>query len=215
MATHQLTVIARAPRHRIAGSGPYESAIYDLAIEVDRAIGRCVATPAWLRQRYPAGCLINVQFQPYEGDEPLIEKPRSKNRGGPKEIICPIGVPVGWFTGGHAVPGIRLLRAVFQVLGVVGKNFGLGPPPLRSRSAKGAPADPFQPPRPSPYAEAGAELDRMTRAAEPGQLVLAATGRSGAQEAKILGALGTIENETVLNGPGKETIRVWAVRSHR
>lgn len=219
MATHRLIVIARAPRHPVAGSGQYESAINMLDTEVDTAIGRCVAVSPWLRQRFPAGCGVVVQFQPHLGDELLIEKPRSKNHSEFKEIICPVGIPIGWFAdGGHGAQAIRLLGAVLQVLAVVGKNFGLGPPPLRSRAAGGkAPADPFQPPvaGPSPYDAAGAELDRMVRAAEPGQLVLAAAGPAGKRRAETLSALGTIEAEAVLAGPGKEKIRVWAVRVHR
>lgn len=220
MATYRLVVMARPARRPVAGSGPYESAIYDLADEVDAAIGRCVATSAWLKQRFPAGCVVIVQFQPHEGDDLLIEKPRSKNRGGFREIICAVGIPVGWFAaGGHGVPAIRLLRAVLQVLALVGKNFGLGAPALRPRAAgrKPAPPDPFQPPAtgPSPYASAGAELDRMVRGAEPGRLILAAAGRAGAYWARIVKALGTTEAETVLDGAGKEKIRVWTIRVHQ
>ncbi|MCO8276159.1 hypothetical protein M1L60_36840 [Actinoplanes sp. TRM 88003] len=219
MATHQLIVVARPARRPVPGGERYESVIYDLTIEVDTAIGRCVAAAAWLKPAFPAGCLVNVQFQPHEGDELLIEKPRSKNRGGPKEIICPVGVPVSWFDGGgHGVPAIRLLRAVFQVLALVGKNFGAGPPQLRGRisGGKSAAVDPFRPPepRPSPYAAAGAELDRMARDTEPGQLVVAALGSRGERRAEILGALGTTEAESVLNGPGREKVRTWTVRSH-
>lgn len=218
MATHQLVVIARPSRRPVPDSERYESVIYDLTIEVDTAIGRCVAAAAWLKPTFPAGCLVNVQFQPHAGEELLIEKPRSRNRGGPKEIICPVGVPVGWFAeGGHGVPAIRLLRAVLQVLALVGKNFGLGPPQLRSRitGGKSAPTDPFRPPAaaPSPYAAAGAELDRMARAAEPGQLIVAAPGRAGKRRSEILGALGADDVESVLDGPGREKVRVWTVRS--
>ena len=219
MATHQLVVIARPARRPVAGAERYESVIYDLTIEVDTAIGRCVAASAWLKRGFPAGCLVNVQFQPHLGDELLIEKPRSRNRGGPKEIICAVGIPVGWFAEkGHGVPAIRLLQAVLQVLALVGTNFGLGPPPLRSRATggKAAPTDPFQPPaaRPSPYAAAGAELDRMVQTAGPGQLIVAAVGPADEHRAEILSALGTTEAETVLDGPGKEKIRAWTIRSH-
>jgi hypothetical protein len=220
MATHQLMVIARAPRRPVAGSGPYESAIYDLTIEVNAAISRCVAAAAWLKPKFSAGCVVLVQFRPYQGDELLIEKPRSKNHGGVKEIICTVGVPVGWFAaGGHGVPAIRILRAVLQTLALVGKNFGIGVPPFRSRAAGGesAPADPFQTAAagPSPYAEAGAELDRMARAAEPEQLILAAVDRAGKRRADIVKALGTAEAETILAGPGKVEVRVWTIRRHR
>jgi len=218
MATHQLFVNARSPRRPVAGSGQYESVIYDLTDKVDTAIGRCVAAAAWLKPTFPAGCVVNVQFQPYEGDELLIEKPRSRNHGGAKEIICSVGVPVRWFAGGgHGVPAIRLLRAVLQVLALVGKNFGLGPPQLRSRAAAGqsAPIDPFRPPTaaPSPYAAAAAELDRMARAAEPGQFLVAVPGRAGKVHAKIVSALGAVEAESVLDGAGRKKVRVWTVRA--
>jgi hypothetical protein len=217
MATHQLFVNARSPRRPVAGSGQYESVIYDLTVKVDTAIGWCVAVAAWLKPKFPAGCLVNVQLQPYEGDELLIEKPRSRNHGEVKEIICPVGVPVRWFAGGgHGVPAIRLLRAVLQVLDVVGKNFGVGPPQLRSRApgGKSAPTDPFRPPAaaPSPYAAAGAELDRMARATEPGQLLVAAPGQAGKGPAKIVSALGAVDAECVVDGPGRKKVRVWTVR---
>jgi hypothetical protein len=219
MATHQLFVNARSPRRPVAGSEQYESVIYDVTVKVDTAIGWCVGAAAWLKPRFPAGCLVNVQFQPYEGDELLIEKPRSRNHGGVKEIICPVGVPVRWFAGGgHAVPAIRLLRAVLQVLDVVGKNFGVGPPQLGSRApgGKSAPTDPFRPPAPSPspspYAAAGAELDRMARATEPGQILVAVPGQAGKGQAKMLSALGDVDAESVLDGPGRKKVRVWTVR---
>jgi hypothetical protein len=217
MATHQLFVNARPSRRPVAGSEQYESVIYDLTVKVDTAIGWCVATAAWLKPKFPAGCLVNVQFQPYDGDELLIEKPRSRNHGGVKEIICPVGVPVRWFAGGgHGVPAIRLLRAVLQVLGVVGKNFGVGPPQLRSRApgGKSAPTDPFRPPTaaPSPYAAAGAELDRMTRATGPGQLLVATPGQASKGPAKILSALGDVDAESVLDGTGRKKVGVWTVR---
>jgi hypothetical protein len=210
------------PRHVDVDVEQYERTAHDLAFHVTDAVERAVAGAAWLKRRFPAGGSVTIELKVSAGDRLEVGKPRTRNYGGPKGIMCRADIPAGWFAeSGDGLLGIRFLRAALQVLNIIGTHYDLGPPPIRSaRADTGKPAliDLFAPRAIEPpiFREAADSIDRLVAGMSPAELVLGAvepTNR-GIQRKRLAVAqsLGTVESEQAFRAGEEQQVRAWTIR---
>lgn len=221
--TSWLSVSVRNPgRDLEIDTEQYDRCAIELTSFINDAVERGFAGGAWLKQRFPARSLVWIHLYVHGEGSVTVNRPSTKNYGGPKRIQCRAGVPASWFSGsGDVVLMFRLFRAVLQVLDTLGAHYEIGPPGVRSpKTDPGKPKllDPFspEPVRPSPYEAVAGKVQDIADRADPQQLIVVAHGpaprRQQQRWQEVAQALGTPETEQVLTGPEHGEVHVWTIR---
>lgn len=200
----------------------YERTAGELAFQAEFAAERAFVGAAWLKRRFPARSHVNIRLKLSAGDRLEVGTPRATKYDGPKEITCRADIPARWFAEpGDALLGIRILRAVLQVLNTIGKHYDLGPPPIRSAKADaGKPAltDLFapRPIEPPMFQQAADSIDRIVDGMSPTELVLGAVepASRGIQRKRtaVAESLGVVESEQTFPAGEEQQVRVWTIR---
>jgi hypothetical protein len=209
-------------RHADIDKEQYQRTAFKLASHVEDAVGRAVGGAAWLRRRFAARSVVNIELTVSASDRLEVGRLRTEDYDGPTEITCRVGMPAGWFTEpGDGLLGIRYLRTVLHTLDTIGKDYDLGPPPLRSAKA-GAGKPPLtdlfapQPIEPSIFQQAAESVYRLTTGIGPDQLVLSAVepARREIQRKRLAVAqnLGIVESEHTFAAGEEQQIRAWQIR---
>jgi hypothetical protein len=201
----------------------YQRAIV-VAHSVEDRLNRCFAGAAWLKQRFPARSSVRVHLLPHDDTAVSVEYLRKKNYGGPKELRCGLRIPASWCSDppvGDGLTGLRLFQAVQHALHAIGDQYGIGAPAaVGPKADRGRPEleDPFRPrpSRPSRYAAAALELQRLTHSTRPDQLVLVAKEPPSATVAKrhqaVIEALGTVVARHTVAMPDGE-VKAWVIHT--
>ncbi|GIF76526.1 hypothetical protein [Asanoa siamensis] len=209
------------PREAKRGSPTHTPRFGDAAIELSTycqdTLNVTFDGGAWLRRRFPAGSLICLKVEAQEVGSVVVGRPHAKGPDGvPKEIRCPVGLPLGWFAEpGDGLLAVRMMRACVTALATLGDHYEIGMPALRSSRRQHHVIDPFVPrvTAPSPYTDAARTIDGL--AAGPGRLLVVAKpskDRSGRQRA-VAERLGQVEAPVTVRGR-EEKLTVWPVRQH-
>jgi hypothetical protein len=193
----------------------------DLASQVQDRVAWCFAGEAWLSRRFPRRSNVLLQLRVQDSTDVLVDPPRTKNIGGPKEVRCQLTIPAHWCREpGDGLLGLRMFTAVSKALTVIGTRYDLGPPPLRKPTAVAG-----KPPiydlftsrdfPPSAYGSAANEVQRLADHADPHQLVVSATGPFTERpdlRNDVLRALGNVEGQKVIAIPADKEVTIWTVR---
>jgi len=200
----------------------YERGVELYAHAEDR-IERAFDGSRWLKGKFPAGSMLQIDTRVSAVETIVVEKTKTKNYGGPKEITCRTLIPAAWFKSpDDGLLAIRILNAVLSVLRHVGDAYGLGgPPPLRSPGR-----DPQSPPLVNPFiprempaalnSPAVTAIENAMDKATPEQFVIAAhqqvPSAISANRERVIEALGAPHQQYAGDlGDGRE-VKVWLVQ---
>jgi len=188
-------------------------------------IERCFDGSVWLMKRFPPRSYVRIDIRLAAEDAAVVESIRTKNFGGPKEILCRILIPATWFqSSDDALLAVRLLGAILLALRHVGVKYDLGVPPLRApKKDPRSPVltNPFLQPEmpavPSPSAASAIEKKADSLTAE--HLLVAARRKIprtiSTKRDRVIRALGVVEEEDKVSLGQGEEVQTWLVRLSR
>lgn len=215
-----LSVSAKKPKRHLGINATRYNAVHDLASATNDMIARAFDGVSWLRQRFPAKSYVDLRVECQ--DKICVTDIRTKSFGGPKAIICTVGVPVAWFDDpGDGLLAVRLLRAELLALSAIAERYELGTVSLRTREKdpqKPELVNPFvaRPTRGQAHLSAAAAVEKLTQEAHFDEFVVAAVEPAPpavrSRRQAVVQQLGTPLAEKALQVSQDEGVRVWLIR---